>query len=474
MTEPVDDLLRLTGGCRDVSSPLANYDSKRRLTIFDIKEITVGMTPELTARLTAWRRDFHRFAETGWTEFRTTSAIITVLTDLGWDTVYGPELHDAGARLGVPDAEVLAAERERAVAQGAAPELVETMGDGFTGVLGVLKTGRPGPTVCFRFDIDSNDLVELKDESHRPFAEGFASVNDGAMHGCGHDGHAAIGLGLATKLTEFKGDLTGTVKIIFQPAEEGVRGAHSIVAAGWFDDVDLFVATHLKSDDEKGSVLTGSDGYLASTKLDVTFTGLGSHAGGDPEKGKNALLAAASATLNLHAIPRHSAGASRINVGTFHAGEGRNVVPRAAALKVETRGQSSEINEYMETRAREVIAGAAQMYDVDVEVTVVGKADQESPSPELLPYIRTCFEGVEGVNAISDTGGLGGSEDATAMMKRVKERGGLATYVQIGMDTSWGHHTERFDVDEDMLGVGVEAEANVALGASEFLASITR
>ena len=75
------------------------------------------------------------------------------------------------------------------------------MGDGFTGVLGVLETGRPGPVVCFRFDIDSNDLIELADDSHRPFAEGFASVNDGAMHGCGHDGHAAIGLGLATSLT---------------------------------------------------------------------------------------------------------------------------------------------------------------------------------------------------------------------------------------------------------------------------------
>ena len=112
-----------------------------------------------------------------------------------------------------------------------------------------------------------------------------------------------------------------------------------IVAAGWFDDVDLFVATHLKSDDEKGNVLTGSDGYLASTKLDATFSGVGAHAGGDPERGKNALLAAASATLNLHAIPRHSAGASRINVGTFHAGEGRNVVPRAASLRLETRGE---------------------------------------------------------------------------------------------------------------------------------------
>lgn len=425
----------------------------------------------LAERLVAWRRDFHRFAEPGWTEFRTTSAIITELRALGWDMVFGPELHDANERLGVPDASVLADERERAVSQGADPELVEAMGEGFTGVLGILDTGRPGPVVCFRFDIDSNDLVESKDESHRPFAEGFSSVNEAAMHGCGHDGHAAIGLGLATILSEHLDELTGTVKIIFQPAEEGVRGAHSIVAAGWFDDVDLFVATHLKSDDGKGNIVTGSDGYLASTKFDATFTGVGSHAGGDPEKGRNALLAAASATLGLHAIPRHSAGASRINVGTFHAGEGRNVVPRAATIRVETRGQTSEINEFIFARAEDVIAGAARMQGVDCTLTVVGRADREDPSPELLPFIRESFTGVPGVAEIVDSSGVGGSEDATAMMKRVKERGGLATYVQIGMDTTAGHHTEFFDVDEDMLSLGVIAEARIALGACDFLAA---
>lgn len=437
--------------------------------------ITTETIPaDLRARLVAWRRDFHRHAETAWTEFRTTSTIVTELKRLGWSTVMGPELHDAGARLGVPPAEVLADARARAIEQGADPGLVEAMGEGFTGVLGILETGRPGPVVCFRFDIDANDLVELRDESHRPFAEGFASVNAGAMHGCGHDGHAAMGLGLATVLADLRDSLTGTVKIIFQPAEEGVRGAHSIVAAGWFDDVDVFVATHLKSDADRGSILTGADGYLASTKFDVTFSGVGAHAGGDPEKGRNALLAAASASLALHAIPRHSAGASRVNVGVLSAGEGRNVVPRAAVIKVETRGETGAIDEYMVARAMDAVAGAARMYGVDHEVTVVGRADQATPSPQLQPFIGECFAGVDDVTEIGISGGLGGSEDATAMMNRVIDRGGLATYVQIGMDTSWGHHTERFDVDEDMLALGVAAETRIALGAAEFLAGLER
>lgn len=426
---------------------------------------------ELHDKLVGWRRDFHRHPEPAWTEFRTTARIIAELQGFGWETVYGPELHEADARLGVPSPEVLATERERARAQGADPELVAAMGDGFTGVLGILDTGRPGPVVCFRFDIDSNDLNELHDDSHRPHVEGFASVNAGAMHGCGHDGHAAMGLGLAALLAEREDELSGTVKIIFQPAEEGVRGAHSIVSAGWFDDVDLFVATHLMAGGERGVVIAGSDGYLASTKFDVEFAGVGAHAGGDPEKGRNALLAAASAALNLHAIPRHSAGASRINVGILDAGEGRNVVPRSALLKAETRGQTSEINDFLYQRALAVVAGAAAMYEVDHSVRIVGRADRESPSPELIPFVRACFSGIDGVTEIRDDGGPSGSEDATAMMKRVKQHGGLATYVQIGMDTPWGHHTERFDVDEEMLDLGVAAEAQMALRASEFLAS---
>ncbi|WAL40310.1 amidohydrolase [Brevibacterium sp. BRM-1] len=432
-------------------------------------------TPDADLRqsLVAWRRDFHRFAEPGWTEFRTSAAIIGVLRGLGWRTVYGPELHGASGRLGVPGPEVLAAARERAIAQGADAELVAAMGEGFTGVLGVLETGRPGPTVCFRFDIDSNDLIESAAPDHRPAAQGFASVNAGAMHGCGHDGHAAMGLGLARLLTGLRDELNGSVKIIFQPAEEGLRGAHSLVAAGWLDDVDVFAATHLVADGRPGHVVTGADTYLASTKFDVEFAGVGAHAGGDPEKGRNALLAAAQAVLGLHAIPRHSAGASRINVGTLTAGEGRNVVPRAAHLRAETRGQDSAINDFMFARAQEVVAGAAAMYGVEHSLTVVGRADREDPSPELLPFAAACFQDLPGVTVISERpDGPSGSEDATAMMRRVKERGGLATYVHIGMATEWGHHTERFDVDEDALAIGVEAAARMALGAPDFLASL--
>ncbi|MCG6197582.1 M20/M25/M40 family metallo-hydrolase, partial [Anoxybacillus sp. LAT_38] len=93
---------------------------------------------------------------------------------------------------------------------------------GFTGVVGILDSGRPGPTVAFRVDMDALDLQESADADHLPAAEGFASVNANMMHACGHDAHTAIGLGLAYVLSRMKGDLHGRVKLIFQPAEEGV------------------------------------------------------------------------------------------------------------------------------------------------------------------------------------------------------------------------------------------------------------
>ena len=107
----------------------------------------------------------------------------------------------------------------------------------FTGIVATLNTGRPGPTLAFRVDMDALDLSEALDESHRPFRDGFASCNPGMMHACAHDGHTTIGLGLAQVLKQNEAQLNGTIRLIFQPAEEGTRGAKAIVDKGVVDDV---------------------------------------------------------------------------------------------------------------------------------------------------------------------------------------------------------------------------------------------
>lgn len=416
-------------------------------------------------KLVALRRDFHRYAETGWQEFRTASKIITDLLRIGWQVDYGTDVFDADARMGVPDDHSLSAAEDRAIAQGADAGLVARMSGGFTGVVATWDTGKPGPTIGFRFDIDANDLQESTDNSHIPAHEGFASVNDGAMHGCGHDGHTSMGLTLAAVLAEKRDDFSGTVKLIFQPAEEGVRGAQSMVSAGVVDDVDIFIAAHLGTGPEFGEVVCGAKNHFATTKFDVDYTGRAAHAGVEPETGRNALLAAATATVNLYAMTRHSGGDSRINVGTLTAGEGRNVIARSAKLRVETRGRTSAVNEFLFDRAQKVVDGSSTMYDVDATVTKVGEAMGADPSPELCDFLHEQFSYVDGVDTIYNTIDGGGSDDANTMITRVKDRGGVGAYMVIGTTLPSGHHTEKFDIDESSLDIGLATMVNAVVNA---------
>ena len=419
---------------------------------------------QLAPKMTEWRRDFHLHAESGWLEFRTASKVAEVLDCLGYQLALGRDVIDADSRMGLPDEETLAQAFQRARAQGAPERWLPAFEGGFAGVVATLDTGRPGPTLAFRVDMDALDLNELHDDSHRPHRDRFASCNDGMMHACGHDGHTAIGLGLAHVLKEYAAQLNGTIKLIFQPAEEGTRGARAMVTAGVLDDVDYFTAIHIGTGVPSGTVVCGGDNFMATTKFDVLFSGVAAHAGGKPEDGRNALLAAAQAALALHAIAPHSAGASRVNVGVMQAGTGRNVVPSSARLKVETRGETDVINQYVFERAKQAIAGAATMYEARYQLQLMGAATSSAPSPAWVDYLRQQTAQVPGVKqAVDRIAAPAGSEDATLMMARVQERGGLASYMIFGTELSAGHHNEKFDFDENVMTLAVESLARVAL-----------
>ncbi len=418
----------------------------------------------LFPQLTAWRRDFHHFAESGWVEFRTAAKVAEILDQLGYDLAMGRDVVDADTRMGLPDDTTLAEAFARARQQGAPEKWLSAFEGGFTGIVATLQTGRPGPTLAFRVDMDALDLDEARDNDHLPFREGFASCNGGMMHACAHDGHTTIGLGLAHLLMQYREQLNGTIKLIFQPAEEGTRGARAMVAAGALDGVDYFTAIHIGTGVPAGTVICGSDNFMATTKFDVRFTGVAAHAGGKPEEGRNALLAAAQAAIGLHSIAPHSEGASRVNVGVMQAGSGRNVVPASALLKVETRGESEAINNYVFARAKAVIDGAAAMHGVSSELRLMGAATSSTPSPAWVNYLREQAQQVAGVEqAIDKVKAPAGSEDATLMMARVQQNGGLASYMVFGTTLSAGHHNEKFDFDETVMLIAIETLARTAL-----------
>lgn len=403
-----------------------------------------------------YRRDFHKYPEAGWTEFRTAALVVEKLQAWGYEVKYGSEAIVKGDMMGVPSQEELKKHMERAIKQGANAEIVKNMEGGLTGVIAQLECGQ-GPTVALRFDMDANDISEAQDGKHRPYREGFASENPKAMHACGHDGHTAMGLAVAEILAEMKDDLKGTIRLIFQPGEEGVRGARAMVSAGAVDNVDYILGAHIGFQAKNiGDIICGTEGFLATTKLDVTYKGVPAHAGAAPEEGKNALLAAAAATLNLHSIPRHSKGTSRINVGILNAGQGRNVIPPNALLKIETRGIITEIDDYLVESAKKVIAGAAQMYDVEYTTEIVGGTKSGKSSPEMIARVKKVAENMDFFKNIQENSDFGASEDYSHFMSVVQENGGIGTYIMVGANMTAGHHDYYFDFDESCLAPGIE------------------
>lgn len=404
-----------------------------------------------------WRRDLHMHPELGWMEMRTAAFIAKKLKDFGWDEVLvGEEVCAKEGRMGVPGKATLQAAYERAKAEGSDPAILEKVKDGCTGVMGILRCGE-GPVVALRFDMDALPVKEEQGVGHEPYEKGFPSIHDGVMHACGHDGHVTIGLGVAQLLVQRRQELYGTVKLIFQPAEEGVRGARAIVEAGHLDEVSYLLGGHIFRNQGKEmpfAVGIGENHTMATTKLDVTFHGLASHAAASPEQGKNAMLAAATSVLNLYAIPRHGTASTMINVGTIHGGSGRNVVCDTAVMEVEVRGTTTEGNEYMEAYARRIVEHSAAMHDCTCEIQVVGGTVSNRNSVEWKPFLMELCETQLGV-PWTDQLEMGGSEDYALMAHRVQERGGKSYYLLLITTCAAALHNGCFTFDETVLPKGV-------------------
>jgi aminobenzoyl-glutamate utilization protein A len=407
-------------------------------------------------RLVALRRDLHRHPEPAWREFRTTSRIVDELERLDPDDLYvGRELLVADERMGVPDDEEIARWYDAAREAGAREDVLERTEGGLTGALAVFDMGE-GPTVGLRVDIDGLPRTESEEPEHVPVAEGFRSET-GAMHACGHDAHVTLGIGVIEALRG--SDFSGTLKVVFQPAEEVIGGGKAVAESGLLDDCDQFLAAHVGLDHPTGEIVAGIDGFLAVHHFEATFTGEPAHAGANPGDGRNANQALAAAVQNLYAIPRHQDGVTRVNAGVVSGGSATNIVPEEAHVAGEVRGETTELKEYMRERAVEVLGGAAAMHGCEVDVETAGDAPSAVSDESLVDVVYDVASETEGVDSLLRRDDLGGSEDATFLMRRVQDHGGAACYVCVGTDHPGGHHTSTFDVDEDSLPIGVDVLA---------------
>ncbi|PSQ09221.1 amidohydrolase [Halobacteriales archaeon QS_5_68_33] len=409
-------------------------------------------------RLASLRREFHHHPEPAWREFWTTARIVEELETLGVDEIYvGREALAEEERIGVPDEAELETWRERAREAGAREELLDGMAGGHTGAVAVLDRG-PGPTVGLRVDIDGLPREEATGNDHRPAREGFRSET-GAMHACGHDAHATFGLGVLETIADDP-EFSGTLKVFFQPAEETISGGKPMAESGHLDGVDSLLAVHVGLDHPTREVVAGIDGFLAVAQFRAEFAGGPAHAGGQPNEGRNAVQAMATAVGDLYAIPRHEDGATRVNAGRVEGGTATNIVPESATIEGEVRGETTDLMEYTRDHADRIIEHAARMHDCEVAVETMGEAPGAESDDAVVDVVESVAGDVEGVETVLRRDDLGGSEDATYLMRRVQADGGVAAYVGIGTDHPGGHHTATFDVDEESLDIGVAVLAD--------------
>lgn len=400
---------------------------------------------QYTDEMVQMRRSIHQKPETGWTEFRTTTLIVRRLKELGFKVLQGTSVINPDFVMGRYDEEVELG-IERALDAGITQEEIDATG-GYTGAVGIWETGRPGPVTALRFDIDALYVPETQCINHMPRREGFASEYPGIMHACGHDCHAAIGLSLAHWIVDHAEELCGRIKLLFQPAEEGTRGARAMAESGIVDDVDILFASHIGCTPKLGFVTITSPGYNATIKFDVSFTGKPAHSVANPQDGRNALMGACHTAVMVGSLPRHGAGLTTVSCGKIVAGEMRNVVPVHANMQMEVRGATDELCQYMFEQVERCVKANAQAFDLEYKVKKVGEALTMHPDEDLAKLIEHCAAEVVGADHVDYYSERGGSEDVTILMKRVQSHGGKAAHFYYGADHN-GQHRSDFDPDD--------------------------
>ena len=361
------------------------------------------------------RRDFHRHPELGFQEHRTAEIIVRELSNL--------------------------------------EDMVIQAGVAGTGVVGTLKGGKPGRVILLRFDMDALPVEENTGVD-------YSSENKGVMHACGHDGHLAIGLTTARLLHEGRENLPGTIKFVFQPAEEGLGGAVAMIKEGILSDPvpEVALALHLWNEKPLGWIgITDGPMMSASETFQVRITGKGGH-GGKPHESIDPIVAAAGIINVLQSIvsreiPPLDSGV--ITVSSIHGGEAHNVVPEQVILSGTIRSFTEETRDLLLKRFHEVVEQTAAAYLCRARITIEDISPAVNNDPKIAAVLRQTA-GELFPQAVIDQGyQTMASEDMAFMMQEIP-----GCYCLIGSANSERgldakHHQPEFNFDEQALTQGV-------------------
>jgi len=368
----------------------------------------------LRERLVSWRRDFHRHPELALQEYRSAGIIAEKLQELGYD--------------------------------------VET-GMAKTGVVALLEADAPGPVVMARFDMDALPIVEANETD-------YVSQNPGVMHGCGHDGHMAIGLGVATLMARHREALSGTLKLVFQPGEEGGDGAQMMVNEGVLEDPhpDVALITHLWNEKPVGTVnVTPGAVMAAAEKWACTVHGKGGH-GALPHQTVDPIVAASHIVTALQTVVSRNVSpleTAVVTVGSFQGGDAFNVIPDRVDMSGTIRTYDPDVRERVLRRMVEVAEHVAAACGASVDLEIDHLTPAVVNDAEVSEVVREAARAVVGPQNVESGERTMGSEDAAYFIQEVP---GCYFFVgsanaERGLDAP--HHNPHFDFDEAALPIGV-------------------
>ena len=329
--------------------------------------------------------------------------------------------------------------------------------------IATLDSGVPGAMVGLRCDTDA---LPVQEETDLP----YASQIPGMMHACGHDAHAAIGLGTARLLKENMGNWQGKVKIIFQPAEEGEYGADEVLATGLVNDVDVFFAIHVWSHYPTGTLHAAAVPVSAAVNMfTVRILGKGGH-GATPEKCQDALVAGAELVCALQTLVSRRVSPMEpalLTVGSFHAGTVGNIVAGEAVIKGTFRSLNEETRLILENGLAEMANLIAAAHHCTAEIKDDRLSDAVVNDSRVVELAKKCAQGLVPADCVlgQDTRMLG---DDFANYGRIAPY----CYAQAGIadeqkKTHFAHHNSHFAMDEDMLPLSVAWMASFAINAGK-------
>ncbi len=401
------------------------------------EEIDAGARA-VEARVIEWRRDVHQHPELSNREFRTSKLIAEHLRGLG-----------------------IAVQTEVA----------------HTGVVGLLKGAKPGPVIALRADMDGLPVVERVD---LPFASKVRSTYNGqdvgVMHACGHDTHVAILMGTAQVLAGLREEIAGTVKFIFQPAEEGAPkgedgGAGMMIREGVLKnpEVDAVFGLHITQGWETGHVAFRPMGMMASAqRFDVTVTGRQTHAA-QPWAGIDPIVVGAQIVLGLQTIVSRqtdiTVAPAVITVGTFQGGVRNNIVPDSVQMSGTIRTFDPDVREEIHKRIRRTVTKIAESAGATAEVDISPGVPVTFNDPGLTDRMRGTLERVIGSDRISQAPLITGAEDFSFYQEEVP---GFFFFLggrppEVPRSEAIPNHSPLFYVDEAALVTGVRAMAHLAV-----------